>query len=112
MKTYWLASRDGRKSIKGQVNLPSNAPSDEVPPDGRKASVVSRNYSPITFEDVARRSLSNTPTPSAQPSLEPPAPAVKIASALKTAPAAPTATEPPKLMDKSRANQALSSGMA
>ncbi|XP_064078216.1 soluble guanylate cyclase 88E-like isoform X2 [Macrobrachium nipponense] len=65
MKTYWLVSRENRESIKGKVTLPQ-ATTAEIAEreDARRGSNVSRNYSPITFEDVARRSLTATPTPS------------------------------------------------
>ncbi|XP_068208177.1 soluble guanylate cyclase 88E isoform X2 [Palaemon carinicauda] len=64
MKTYWLVSRENRESIKGKVILPQAAAEIAEREDARRGSNVSRNYSPITFEDVARRSLTATPTPS------------------------------------------------
>ncbi|XP_042225179.1 soluble guanylate cyclase 88E-like isoform X2 [Homarus americanus] len=66
MKTYWLTDCEGRPSVKGQVTLPQSIVAQDVA-DQRRGSNVSRNYSPITFEDVARRSLTNTPTPSLTP---------------------------------------------
>nr|XP_045606017.1 soluble guanylate cyclase 88E-like [Procambarus clarkii] len=63
MKTYWLNKCEGRVPKKiPMVSKPQPIVSTDLPND-RRGSNVSRNYSPITFEDVARRSLTNTPTP-------------------------------------------------
>nr|XP_053641407.1 soluble guanylate cyclase 88E-like [Cherax quadricarinatus] len=64
MKTYWLNNCEGRASIKGQVTIPKTITAMDSPEPRRGSNVSRGNYSPITFEDVARRSLTNTPTPS------------------------------------------------
>ncbi|XP_071545685.1 soluble guanylate cyclase 88E [Panulirus ornatus] len=75
MKTYWLYSCDGRQSIKGQVSMPQSI-TPNMASDQRRGS----NYSPITFQDVARRSLTNTPTPSfTQPTATIPGPGMPAA---------------------------------
>ncbi|KAF2353259.1 hem NO binding associated [Trinorchestia longiramus] len=58
MKTYWLTTKDGRNSIKGQYSPPQFATAGSSPP-----STVSRAYSPVTMEEVARLSRANTPVP-------------------------------------------------
>lgn len=74
MKTYWLDDRDNRQSISIAQSKPSPVKAIEYNQDRRmsmpqymlynknESSADDRRvYSPITFEDVARRSIVNSP---------------------------------------------------
>lgn len=75
MKTYWLTSRDTRMPMEPITtklpNLPAhqNLPNaeEEVPPltSGSREAV----YTPVTFQDVARKSIANSPVKTANSSV-------------------------------------------
>lgn len=64
MKTYWLQQREARTPIHRSLDPPvvdseieTTDRSLKSADDGRRAGV----YSPITFQDVARRSIASSP---------------------------------------------------
>ena len=67
MKTYWLKGREARTPIKRSIVPPVAEPDINDVPERRsyamrKSSDDRRSmYSPITFQDVARRSIANSP---------------------------------------------------
>ena len=62
MKTYWLTGKTARPSYVSSAALNS------------EATTSTRGYSPITLEDVAKKSSANSPTPGARQSTPPAAP--------------------------------------
>ncbi|XP_065158756.1 soluble guanylate cyclase 88E isoform X2 [Atheta coriaria] len=59
MKTYWLEDRNGRQPLhRDLIALPETHPEPTTAPS---SAVRSGIYSPITYQDVARRSVGNSP---------------------------------------------------
>jgi guanylate cyclase, other len=58
MKTYWLEHRQNRISFSQMANIHNKAASGF---SGNNNSEERRIYSPVTFEDVARKSVANSP---------------------------------------------------
>ncbi|XP_059610596.1 soluble guanylate cyclase 88E [Phlebotomus argentipes] len=60
MKTYWLEEREHRKPLDRRVSIPLS-PQKEPGTPVSAAPDDRRVYSPITFQDVARRSIAGSP---------------------------------------------------